>query len=58
MLVGRLNNEFGLIMTHLLAELNRKIDSIITLLETQDFTILNILQNPKGNNLEQMGETS
>ena len=41
-----------------LAELNQKINSIIALLQTQDVTILNILQNSQGNEQEQVGETS
>ena len=39
-------------------DLNWKIDSIISLLQNWDVAVLNILQNPEGNGLEQVRETS
>ena len=40
-----------------MAELNQKVDSVISLLQNWDVVVLNILQNLEGNGLEQVAET-
>ena len=41
-----------------LAEMNRKLDTLITLLQNRDVAAMNILHVPVENEVEQVGETT